>query len=281
MKSPWKLTLAFGSTLFAVGTGAQAQTATALPAAQPLSAAVRQAPLYDPQQLPAYKGQLRQFTLTPRGDIDGLILGDGTEVKVPPCLSTELAYSIKPGDSVTVHGLRAAALPLMQAASITDDVNGRTVIDNGQPVPKRGRSAPPPPVAFGPAGVVSQVVPVAPPPGLVETQGRVRMTLHGPQGEVNGALLEDGTVLRLPPPEADRFASLLQPRRTVVAEGTGFSNAIGKVVEVWQIGATRDQLSQVQMPPGQGGDKGRRVPPAFTGFAPPPPAPGVPPTQQP
>ena len=61
------------------------------------------------------------------------------------------------------------------------------------------------------------------------------MTLHGRQGEVNGAVLDDGTVLRLPPPEAYRFAALLQPGQTVVAEGVGSANAIGKVIEVWQL----------------------------------------------
>lgn len=292
MKSPWQLNLMCASVMLTLGTAALAQNAPP-PALQPWSAAVNQRPLYDPQQLPAYKGQLRQFTLTPRGDIDGLILSDGTEVKVPPGLSTELAYLVKPGDPVTVHGLRAAALPLIQAASITDNANGRTVIDNGQPGPKGpkgGGGAPPPPPTFGPAGVgVPQPGMAAPVPGLVEAQGRIRMTLHGPQGEVNGALLDDGTVLRLPPPEAWRFAALLQPGQTVVVTGTGFANAIGKVLQVWQIGATRDQLSQVQIPPGKGkggggGKKGRRgPPPVFAGFAPPPPppAPAVAPLQQP
>ena len=146
------------------------------------------------------------------------------------------------------------------------------MIDTGPPgPPRRGPGAPPQalaPAAFG-------AVP-APMPGLTEAQGRVRMTLHGRQGEVNGALLDDGTILRLPPPEAYQFAALLQPGQTVVAEGVGLANAIGKVLEVWQIGASRDQLSQVQVPPGPGpgGKKGRRgPPPALAGLAPPPPPP--------
>jgi len=42
--------------------------------------------IYDPEQLPVHRGQVQQYTLTPRGDIDGLILADGTEVKTPPHL---------------------------------------------------------------------------------------------------------------------------------------------------------------------------------------------------
>ena len=88
------------------------------------------------------------------------------------------------------------------------------------------------------------------------------MPLHGPRGDVNGALLEDGTILRLPPPEAERLANLLQPGQTVVAEGVELANPIGKVIEVGQIGSSRDQLNQVQAPPGPGGKKGPPRPPA-------------------
>jgi hypothetical protein len=110
------------------------------------------------------------------------------------------------------------------------------------------------------------------------------MALHGPRDDVNGALLADGTVLRLPPPEAYRFAALLQPGQTVVAEGVGFTTAIGKVLEVWQLGASRDQLNQVQVRagPGKGGKKGRRgPPPAFAGLVSRPPAPGFAPPPPP
>ena len=128
--------------------GAERRCARAEPARHRpirLAPAAGQTPLYDPQQLPAQRGQVQQFTLTPRGDIDGLMLTDGTEVKTPPHLSTQIAYAIKPGDIVTIHGLHAAALPLVQPVSITDDATGRTVIDNGPPGPGRGPAAPPPP----------------------------------------------------------------------------------------------------------------------------------------
>jgi hypothetical protein len=104
------------------------------------------------------------------------------------------------------------------------------------------------------------------------------MKLHGPQGEVNGALLQDGTILRLPPPAADRLATLLQPGQSLVAEGTVVASTIGKVFAAQQIGASRDQLSLVEAPRGR--DPGRRaaLPPG------PPPAPvdgpGLPPPSQ-
>jgi hypothetical protein len=222
-----------GGAVFALSAGALAQI---------LPVADGRTPLYDPQQLPRQQGQVQQFTLTPRGDIDGLILTDGTEVKTPPHLSSQIAFSIKPGDTVVIYGLHAAALPLVQAVSITDEATGRTVIDNGPP-PGRGRG------------------PIEPLSRLTEVQGRVRMPLHGPRGDANGALLEDGSILRLPPPEAERFANLLQAGQTVVVEGIELANPIGKVLEVRRIGSSRDQLNQVDAPPGPGGKKGRRGPP--------------------
>jgi hypothetical protein len=215
--------------------------------------------LYDPQQLPAQRGQVLQFSLTPRGDIDGLILTDGTEVKTPPHLSSQIAYAIRPGDTVTIHGLHAAVLPLVQAVSVTDQATGRTVVDNGPPGPGRG-PAPPPRLEMTP----SEGRPL---PGLTEVQGSVRMPLHGPQGDVNGALLNDGTILRLPPPEAYRFAGLLEPGRSVVAEGTELATALGKVLDARRIGASREQLSLVEAPPPPG--PGRRPPQPPPGFGPP------------
>jgi hypothetical protein len=251
MRSQWKTALVGGSTFLALSCSALAQNPPPAAASQPPQA-TGQAPLYDPQQLPAQRGQVQQFTLTPRGDIDGLILTDGTEVKTPPHLSTQIAYAIKPGDTITIHGLHAAALPLVQAVSITNDATGRTVIDNGPPGPGRGPAPPPPPVASAqPAG--------GPLPGLTEVQSRVRMALHGPQGDVNGALLDDGTIVRLPPPEAYRFASLLQPGQVIVAEGAELVSAIGKVMDAQQIGTSRAQLSLVEAAPGPG--PGRRPPP--------------------
>src|SRR4051812_28346748 len=83
--------------------------------------------VWDPAQLPETKGVVQQYTVTPRGDIDGLILAGGTEVKPPPHLSAQIVFAIKPGDAVTVHGLKARAVPLVDAASITNDATGAMV----------------------------------------------------------------------------------------------------------------------------------------------------------
>jgi len=203
---------------------ANAQPAPALPNGPPPAGA----PIYDLQQLLATKGTVSRYTLTPRGDVDGLILVDGTEVHFPPHLSTQLVYAIKPGDTVTVRGLKALSAPLIAAIAITNGATGYTVVDTGPgagpgPRPREARQP-------------------------ISMQGRVQMSLHGPRGELNGAMLEDGTILRLPPPEAERLAALLVAGQTIVVQGDGLTTAMGRVVELQAIGPSQAQLNFVQRP---------------------------------
>jgi hypothetical protein len=240
--------------------------------AQGMSAAV-----YDPQQFPALRGEVQQFTLTGRGDIDGFILRDGTEVKTPPELSTQLAFVLKPGSHVTIHGLRAAALPLVRAVSVTDESTHQTVTDSDLSAPLN-----PPPPREGPPGPPETPEQAA----LAEQSGRVRMALHGPQGEVNGVLLESGALWRFPPAQAAQLGSLLQPRQSLVAEGTVLTSTLGTVVEVEEIGTSRDRLVAVgppmPPPPGPGPrDRGLAPPPPPGYGAPPQPRPGVAPSRSP
>src|SRR5580658_7906225 len=86
---------------------------------------------FDPSQRPAIQGTVAEYSLTPRGDVDGLILADGTEVYLPPHLGTQLVFAVKPGDAVTIHGLKAQAIAMVQAMSVTNDATGSAVTDNG------------------------------------------------------------------------------------------------------------------------------------------------------
>ena len=221
-----------------------------------------QPPAFDLSQLPATHGTVRFFTLTPRGDVDGFVLADGTEVHLPPHLSAQLAAAVKVGDAVTVRGLRAAAVPMVAAMSVTGDANGQSVVDTGPegrggPGPDRGPGAPP--ALVGPAVIGPAVVG---PAVIGEVSGKVLIALHGPRGELNGAMLEDGTALRLPPPEATRLAAMLQPGQAVVAQGPAVTTALGRVVMVRGIGATREALQPVQAPPPRGPRPDHRGPDA-------------------
>jgi hypothetical protein len=194
------------------------------------------APGYDPSQLPAIEGKVAQYSPTPRGDVDGLILIDGTQVHSPPHLGTRLVFAVKPSDAVTVRGLRARAIPMVQAISVSNDATGDTVTDNaGGP---------------GPRGVGQTLT----------AEGRIKAQLHGPLGDLNGAPLEDGTIVHLPPPEAHRLAAELTPGGPPYVQGDGFAGPLGRVIEATSIGPNRDELAQIAAPPPPPGP-GRRPPP--------------------
>ncbi len=196
-------------------------------------------PAYDPQQLPMLQGKVAQYSLTPRGEVDGLILEDGTEIRLPPHLGAQLVFVVRPGDRVTVHGLKARAIAMVQAISVANDATGATVTDNGP---------------GGPRGPRERGQPLS-------AQGYIKAQLHGPIGDLNGVLLEDGTIVRLPPDEADRLAAQLAPGQPLYVEGDGVANPLGKVIAAQQIGPNQSQLAQVQGPPPRGPGRDRREPP--------------------
>lgn len=154
------------------------------------------------------RGTLVHYTLTPKGDVDGFVLSDGTQVHLPPHLSTALVFTARPGEAVAVEGHKAKESPVIEATAVRNEASGHVVTAEG------GKH--PPPEPGGPARV----------------QGKVQFALHGPKGELNGALLEDGTVLRLPPDEAEEHAERLAPGRTVIAEGPARVTPMGRVIEV-------------------------------------------------
>jgi hypothetical protein len=178
--------------------------------------------------LPSYTGTVKHFTITPRGTIDGIILSNGQDVNFPPYLSTQIAYAVKLGDQVTVHGLKAASEPVVQGVSITDSTTHRTVTDNG------------PAAGFGPHqhGPMQRMM----------VTGKIAQTLYGPDGAANGVLLDDGTAVHLPPPQATKFKKLLKTGDTIAVVGAGTANDLGRVVMAQRIGSSFKDLQVVARP---------------------------------
>ncbi len=177
---------------------------------------------FDLDQLPTTKGTVAQYLPTPRGEVDGLLLTDGTEVHVPPPLSTQLVFAVKPGDAVTIHGLKARAVKLVAAASVTNDATHVTVAWNGPPHMRQEAT--------------------------MTAQGAVKAPLYGRRGEMNGVLMEDGTVVHLPPPEAKRLAAMLAAGKALAVHGNGYAGALGRAIDARQIGPDEAHLVAVSGP---------------------------------
>ena len=210
------------ATALVLGAGAMGMTGVAL--AQPGPRGQGGGAIYDPAPLPQLKGKVAQYALTPRGDVVGLILDDGTEVHVPPFVSTQLVFAVKPGDAVTIHGMKAKTAAMMVARSVTNDATGATVLVT---MPNRRGDDD---------------------GATLEAAGKVAAVLHSPRGEVSGVRLEDGTQVRLPPNEAKRLGEMLMPGKMVVVRGEGYAGPLGRVIAARQLGADKDSLKDIAGP---------------------------------
>lgn len=154
----------------------------------------------NPDSLPEVAGTFERFVLNPHGEIDGLVMkGKDAAILVhtPPHLDSELSLHLAPGDSVRVRGVRPRGAELLAAVAVTT-ASGRQIIDQG---PDHDRKHPK--VKHKP----------------MTADGIVQMSLFGPKGELRGALLSDGTVLRVGPKEAEQAAALLAPGAKLAARG--------------------------------------------------------------
>ncbi|QHI96831.1 hypothetical protein GT347_01790 [Xylophilus rhododendri] len=132
-----------------------------------------------------------------RGEADGLLLKDQMQVHLPPHLSQALQRKIKPGDEVVMRGVRPRGAPVLAAVSVSGPKG--SVTDEGPTHPPQH--------------------PAPPPAKPVEVSGTVELSLFAPRGELCGALLDNGDILRLPPKENTDFAPWLQPGCQVTAWG--------------------------------------------------------------
>ncbi len=242
----WR-TAMIGAALCCGATDALAQATLLAPVSTPPPAGA--------EGITSMDGTVRQFILTGTGDLDGIILTDGSEVHTPVQLSRQLATVVKPGDEVHVEGWRSSTPGVIAASSITDARTGKAVVN---PLPPSHAAARPP-----------SRTPALPVPGAIEAtvKGRVMQDLHSSAGGVDGALLGDGMQLRLPPAAGARAAALFAPGQMLTARGYALSTQYGQVMAVQAIGASPDDLTQIA--PGE-------APPPVSETAPAPAAPPSP-----
>ena len=134
-------------------------------------------------------GTVRMYLLNPRGEMDGLLLADGTQVKFPPHMSADLTQLVKPNERVTAQGVREVS-PVFTAFTITNS--------SGQSLNEAG------PMRLPPAPDL-QGVNLKP----MQVDGKIRVVLHAPRGEIEGAVLDNGMIMRVAPHAGAQFGTLL------------------------------------------------------------------------
>ncbi|NPV23354.1 hypothetical protein [Bradyrhizobium aeschynomenes] len=181
----------------------------------------------DPDSLPAVTGVLERFVLNPHGEVDGFVMRASDEdvlVHTPPHMETELTRHIKAGDTVGVHAVRPRGAALLAAVAVTG-ANGRRIIDHG---PDEAREHPNHKAYKR------------------DADGTVRLSLFGPKGELRGALLTDGTVVRIGPKEATEVAELLAPKATLAVRGDGIDTRFGRVVHAREAGPSLKEITPLK-----------------------------------
>jgi len=182
----------------------------------------------DPSCLQETRGTVSQFLLNPHGDLDGFIIDSNQQVHFPPHMSKQVTKSIRIGDKLRVRGVKPRAADIVAAVELITS-GGLAIIDEGPH--HNGEQHEKPHVEKQP----------------MELTGEVKLSLYGPKGELRGALLTDGTSIRMPAHAAQELASYLAPGIHIQVWGHGVKNRYGKTIEVDHIAYALDAEASAEM----------------------------------
>jgi hypothetical protein len=183
----------------------------------------------DPDSLPEQQGTVERFVLNPHGEIDGFVMLAAQSdapmlVHTPPHMEADLIRHVKTGETVRVRGVRPRGAALLAAVAVTAQ-SGARIVDEG---PDDDRDHP----KFEKRKMTAA--------------GKVRLSLFGPKGELRGALLADGTAVRIGPKEAEDFAALLNPGALLAVTGDGVETSHGRAIHAKELGPEPGKLRPVK-----------------------------------
>ncbi|MBK1660712.1 hypothetical protein [Paracraurococcus ruber] len=200
------------------------------PRPAPAQAAPRGEFWFDPTQLPSFTGTVERFLPNPRGETDGLIFREGPQIVFPPDIAEAVRQVAPPGRPLVAWGIRARGAPVitMLAFAAAADQEPRMVDRfywrfGGRQPPEQAR--------------------------MLAVAGTVKQPYYAPQGEVAGAILEDGTVVAVPPGAADGVRDLLKAGAKLAAEGPGQEGEAGRALLARALGPAPDALKPIAPPP--------------------------------
>jgi hypothetical protein len=166
----------------------------------------------DPESLPESRHRIRQFLVTPDGDVDGFVSMEGQQVHVPPHLGNALTKSVNAGDLVHVRGVKPRYADVI-AALLIESAHGSRVEDHGPPpTPSRGTKKP--------RRAAKR-----------ELQGDVERVLYASRGERVGLLLSSGVIVRFDPELADELEEFLIAGTRIFASGDLHTTKWGTVLD--------------------------------------------------
>ncbi|MGG5823314.1 hypothetical protein [Falsiroseomonas sp. HW251] len=184
---------------------------------------------FDPTQLPSFTGTVERYLVNPRGETDALLFREGPQIVFPPEFGEAVRTAIPAGRPIIVWGIRARHAPVITMLAFAPNQDSAPVVVDRFYWRMLGRSA------------AEQAERMA-------VAGTVKAPYYAPQGEVAGAVLDDGTVVTIPAGAAEALRDLLRPGAKLAAEGRGVAGEAGRAVAAERIGDSAENLRPVPPP---------------------------------
>jgi hypothetical protein len=186
----------------------------------------------DPKFLPQINAVFERFIVNRHGCIDGLVVSHDHEsslIHVPPHLHEQIERAVRPDDMIKVRGVRLRGVNAIAAIAIAT-ADHTEIVDHGPDHADRSKLE----------ELADEVEENA------DLHGVVRLSLFGPKGELRGALLTDGTVVRVAPEEAKHFAHLLAAGASLAVRGKRRLTKYCAVVTAAEMGGNASELKPIK-----------------------------------
>lgn len=184
---------------------------------------------FDPTQLPSFTGTVERYLINPRGETDALLFREGPQIVFPPDVAETVRHAAPAGRPIIVWGIRARHAPVITMLAFAPSNEATPVVVDRVYWRLGGRAA------------LDQAE-------RLTVSGTVRSPYFAPQGEIAGAVLDDGTVVTVPQGTAEALRDLLRPGARLAAEGRGVANDLGRALAAERIGETPESLRPVPPP---------------------------------
>lgn len=184
---------------------------------------------FDPTQLPTFTGTVERYLVNPRGETDALLFREGPQIVFPPEFGDAVRQAAPAGRPIIVWGIRARHAPVITMLAFAPSNEAPPVVVERVYWRLLGSAA------------TEQAE-------RISHAGTVKVPYYAPQGEVAGAVLEDGTVVTIPPGTAEPLRDLLRPGARLAVEGRGVAGETGRAIAAEQIGESLESLRPVPPP---------------------------------
>ncbi|SDB32199.1 hypothetical protein SAMN02927895_01132 [Belnapia rosea] len=184
---------------------------------------------FDPTQLPSFTGTVERYLPNPRGETDALIFREGPQIVFPPDVAEAVQRDAPRGRSIIVWGIRARSAPVITMLAFAPSSDATPVVVDRFYWRLGGRL----PQAEGTS---------------LQFSGTVKQPYYTPQGEVAGAILEDGSVILVPAEAAKGAADLLKAGQSLAAAGPGRESSEGRALLADRIGPALESMRPLAGP---------------------------------